>query len=462
MADPIRNQRQPADLTEAEVDAAVACVDGLVGPRHGDARDIYETLTWGQGPGVLSQSGLQDWLWYRLPTKYLTDEPGYMGRFAGVAAALFDALGLDRYAAICRSTTTAGVHEAFDRSDAAGFAAMRKAVADSGIDPPDLDDFAWGAVMGIEEANARAEVGIALEGAIADGGFVVGRRGWRSRQRDVTARPLDSEHPVLPGQSWRTAIVTERISTWADAATTRSVDLGRRRARVANHLLHPIAPPPDLAERLQPMTWFLDVFGDAQPLTQAGYLNTAFLAHVHAAQPWADPFLEDRPPRTETDAVTLHRLRARLEAMGALRKRGKVLERTARGAGMAADPAAAWGSLTRKISSDPWVRFAVETCALLLVDLGRSAPVKDVTAAVARLAAEMGWRTSGGRAAGPDPSELAVLVAVRDAMAMFELFGMLEEDGDWRHRHWTLTPAGTTTMLAILREGAAGPRTRPW
>lgn len=462
MADPVRNQRQPADLTEADVDAAVAYVDGLVGPRRGDARDIYDILTGGEGPGVLSQSGLQDWLWYRLPTKYLTDEPGYMGRFAGVAAALFDGLGLDHYAAICRSATTAGVHEAFDRSDVAGFAALREAVADSGIDPPDLDDFTWGAVMGIEEANAHAEAGIALERAIAAGGFVVGQRGWRSRQRDVTARTLDSEHPVLPGQSWRTAIVTERISTWADAATTRSVDLGRIRARVANQLLHPIAPPPDVAECMQPVTWFLGGFGDAQPLTQAGYLKPAFVAQVHREQPWEDRFPEDRPPRTETDAVTLHRLRSLLESIGALRKHNQALQRTARGAAMAVDPTEAWTALTRRFTSNPWVRFAVETCGLVLFDRSGSVPVQDVTMVTARLAAEMGWRTSGGRAAGPDPSELAVLVTVRDAMAMFELFGMLEEDGDWSHRRWTLTPAGTTTMLAILRESAAGPWTQPW
>lgn len=92
--------------------------------------------------------GVQDWLWYRLPTKYLTDEPGYVGRLAGVAAELFDELELDGYAALCSSEATPGVHAAFDRSDAAGFDALIKAMEASGIRPPDLDDFEWASSWG--------------------------------------------------------------------------------------------------------------------------------------------------------------------------------------------------------------------------------------------------------------------------------------------------------------------------
>ena len=64
------------------------------------------------------------------------DEVGYVGRLAETAAVLFDELGLHGYAAICRSDETAKVHEAFDRSDAAGRSALRKAIERSGIDRP--------------------------------------------------------------------------------------------------------------------------------------------------------------------------------------------------------------------------------------------------------------------------------------------------------------------------------------
>lgn len=59
-----------------------------------------------------------------MPTKYLTDEIGYMGRLAETAAVLFDELDLDTYAAICRDERTAKAHAAFGRSDAEGFKAM--------------------------------------------------------------------------------------------------------------------------------------------------------------------------------------------------------------------------------------------------------------------------------------------------------------------------------------------------
>ena len=96
-----------------------------------------------------------------------------------------------------------------------------------------------------------------MEEAIADGELVVGGRGWRARQREITERVLDSDHPSQPGQTWRTAVVTERIGTWVDAASMRSADLGRRRARPSKRLLHPILPPPDVAEHMAPLTWLL-------------------------------------------------------------------------------------------------------------------------------------------------------------------------------------------------------------
>lgn len=462
MVEPVRKQREPATLTETDVEAAVARVQARDPERARDAGHVYDTLTWGEGPGVLSQAGLQDWLWYRLPTKYLTDEAGYMGRFAGIAAELFDELGLDVYAAVCRSEATAGVHDAFERSDRAGFAAMRKAQGVSGIEPPDLDDFEWGQTMGIEEASARSAAEFALEGAIADGGLMVGGRGWRARQREVTALAIAAEHPSVPGQTWRTAVLTERVASWVDEASRRSERLSGLRARVANRLLSPIPPPPDVAERLVPLTWLLEEFGNEQALTQAGYLNTAFLRRVHQDQPWSDPFATGAPPRTETDAIMLHRLRALLVTIGALRKQGRTLQRTSRGAAMTADPAAAWTALTQKVAGDPWDRFAVETCGLLLVDRGVDVPADEATTTVAAIAADMGWRTSGDGGGAHDPSEREVAWAISDTVAAFQLFGLLDQDGDWRHRRWTLTPAGGATVLAILRSRATGPRERPW
>jgi hypothetical protein len=460
MAEPVRNRRSTVDLDDEDVRGAIERMADRDLDRGRDAQHVYDTLMWGEGPSRIDQAGVQRWLWYELPTKYMTDEPGYMARLAAVAAELFDELGLDAYAALCRSQVTAGVHAAFDRSRDDGFAAMRKALVSSGIDPPDLDSFAWGQVMGTEEAMAGAAAVSALELAIANGELVVGGRGWRARQREITERVLDSDHPSQPGQTWRTAVVTERIGTWVDAASMRSAELGRRRARLSKRLLHPIPPPPDVAERIAPLTWLLDAFGDEQALTQAGYLNTAFVLTVHAHRPWKDPFPVDRPPRTETDEITLHRLRGFLETAGAMRKRHRVLQRTQRGAAMATDPAVAWVALIERLGSNPWNRFVTETCGLVLLDGDGPVPEKEVTAAVVGMAGEAGWRTSSDRDA--DPSARDVSWAFSDSRALLGLFGMLQADGDWGDRRYHFTPAGETTMLAMLRATATGPRERPW
>lgn len=448
------------DIDSEDVEGAIERMARRDLDRGRDARHVYDALTWGEGPSRVDQADVQRWLWYELPTKYMTDERGYMTRFAGVAAELFDELGLDCYAAVCRSPATTGVHAAFDRSRTDGFVAMRRALASSGIDPPDLDSFSWGQTMGIEEAMARAAAEGALEESIADGGLVVGGRGWRVHQRQITERVLDSDHPTQPGQTWRTAITTERIGTWVDATSMRSPDLGRLRARLSKRLLHPIPPPPDVAARMEPLLWLLGAFGDEQTLTQAGYLNKSFVLTVHADRPWEDPFQTDRPPRTETDEIILHRLRGFLEAARALRKRGRRLWRTQRGAAMAMDPAVAWVVLTERLGSSPWNRFVAETCGLLLLERNGAVPEQELTAAVVAMAADAGWRTSGVRET--DPSEYDVARAFSDSRALLILFGMLVEDGGWGDRRYRPTPAGETTMLAMLRATAAGPRERPW
>jgi hypothetical protein len=211
---------------------------------------------------------------------------------------------------------------------------------------------------------------------------------------------------------------------------------------------------------MAPLTWLLDVFGDEQALTQAGYLNTAFVLTVHAHRPWEDPFPKDRPPRTETDEVTLHRLRGFLETAGALRKRRGVLQRTQRGGAMATDAAVAWVALVERLGSNPWNRFVTETCGLVLLDANGPLPEKEVTEAVVGMASEAGWRTSGDR--DSDPSARDVAWAFNDSRTLLTLFGLLDVDGDWGHRRYRLTPAGETTMLAMLRATATGPRERPW
>lgn len=460
MSPVIRNRRQPADLTEDDVTAAIDRIRGRDPGLADEAGHVYGTLTWGEGPGQLRRAGVQDWLWYRLATKYLTDEVGYMGRLAETAAVLFDELGLDAYAALCRDDTTAAVHAAFERSNRDGFKVMRKAMEASGIAPPDLDDFGWGDVMGFEEANARSAAEDALETAIHHGDLVVGKRGWRNRQREVAAAALDGDHPGQPGQTWRTAVVTERLGDWVRTGSQRSERVGRRRADLANRLLHPIDPPAGVADLMSPVTWLLERFGDEQVLTQAGYLNRAFVVAVHEQDPWEDEFRGPRPPSSETDDPILHSLRGWLQAAGALRKRGKVLRRTERGASMATDPTAAWEVFTGNGAPPGWARFVFEDAATILVSHHGSLPQDDLLREVAADAEDLGWRLSDDGVSKP-PSMRDVRWALGPSWRLVELFGFGTTTGEWKSRVIALTPAGETTMLAMLRRSATGPKERP-
>jgi hypothetical protein len=449
-------------LTEDDVASAVGRITARDANLADEAEHVIGSLTWGEGPGVINQSGLQEWLWYVVPTKYLTNEVGYMGRLAETAAVLFDELGLHGYALICRSDETARVHEAFDRSDAAGRSAMRKAIERSGIDPPDLDDFAWSSVMRTEEANARSAVETALEDAIYTGGMTVGAKGWRDVQKRVCTRVLDGDHPEIPGQSWRTAVVTERIESWMSAAERRSPELSEARAQIANRLLHPVERPTDVNAAVRPLVWLLERWGDEQPLTQAGYLKPAFVQSLQADRPWQDPLPLDRPAKFELDDHVLHDLRGWLQMVGALRKHKASLRRTPLGGDIAADSESAWRVMTRNlVVGDDWGRFVAETGLLFL--LGQDEPVSDnaAPAFIRKCAIEMGWQTTtDGITEAPSLREVSW--ALVDARHVWDVCALTVISGDWGSRRISLTKTGRVAALSYLRHVAAGPRDSTW
>ena len=126
---------------------------------------------------------------------------------------------------------------------------------------------------------------------------------------------------------------------------------------------------------------------------------------------------------------------------------------------MAEDPALMWTVMLDVLAVDAWEGFVIDTIGLQLL-VGDAVPLKEMRLRTADLALDMGWRTA--RQDGGDiPSDVDVLQAFRDTWAVFEMLGLLTESGDWSHRHWELTPAGHTTMLAVLRASATGPSS-PW
>lgn len=462
MSEPVRNRCRPSELTDDDVAAALDRIRIRDAALAQEAEHVVGALTWGEGPAVIRRSGLQEWLWYVVPTKYMTDQPGYMGGLAETAAVLFDELGLHGYAAICRSEETAKVHAAFDKSDKAGRTALRKSIERSGIDPPDLNDFEWASVMRTEEAQARSAVEAALEEAIYTGEMTVGAKGWHQVRAKVCAAVLDSDHPDIPGQSWRTAVVTERVEQWVSAAERQSPKLGEARAQIANQLLHPIEMLSDAATAMRPLVWLLEQWGDEQPLTQAGYLKPAFVRSLQADRPWSNALPLDRPVKTELDDRVLLKLREWLHRVGALRRHKATLRRTPLGREIAADPAGAWHALTRNLAGGgDWDCFVAETGLLFL--LGRHEPISDSSPPVfiRNCAIEMGWQgTTDGVAKAPSLRDVSWTFI--DARRVWDVCGLTNRSGDWRNRRVALTDVGRVAALSYLRHVATAPKDSPW
>lgn len=156
---------------QKEIGAALALL-AVEDPAVAD--DAQAALAWiagEQGLELVTQRGVQDFCWYELPVKWMTGPDGHERVVAALARA-FDLLQMPRYAAICRSATTREVLAAYQLGTERGKAAFRRAVTVSGIVPPDLPGFTWGAGMGSHEAAAWTSATELLDQAVASGGLV--------------------------------------------------------------------------------------------------------------------------------------------------------------------------------------------------------------------------------------------------------------------------------------------------
>jgi len=126
------------------------------------ARSTFEWMTGGEGLDRVDLAHVMEFAWYALPLKWRVPLDEHIA-VVDAAGELFERLGLDRYAEVFRSSETRAILDTYQRSEQEGFEAFRAAYERSGIDPPDLDDFAWGGVMGLEEATSREAASRALE-----------------------------------------------------------------------------------------------------------------------------------------------------------------------------------------------------------------------------------------------------------------------------------------------------------
>ena len=442
-----------AEDEDQEIAAVLAKLAGQDAAAAEDARAALEWIAGEQGRAFITQERIQGFCWYELPVKWFVDLDEKLRVVAALAEAL-DLLQLPRYAAICRSGTTREILDAYEVSTARGKAAFRRAAAASGITPPDLPEFEWGAVMGWEEASARSSTADFLEVAVASGNLVPGRPGWRARQQELVRAHLNVPQAGLLGQTLAQVILTERAETWVNAR--RSETRRRILAAIANRLLQPAElPSATAADPLPPLRWLLGQLDGGIALTQTGNLSQKFV------QQSADRFGWDfsRPPRTEDDLFDLYQLRHFAQDLGLARRSGRMLTLTAKGRRLLADPGSLWCAVAAGLLGDNgFAVFAGELFLAVLLDAA-SVPDRQITVTVGQAVAEEGFREARS---GELPDEHDIGWAIHETSNLCRALGLLASGGDWRDRSYGLTSTGRATALAALRARAAGPRAIPW
>jgi hypothetical protein len=412
-------------------------------------------LTAGEGVGAIHQAVLQHYLWWYVPRDYPDDE--WWG-LVQAAAALLDELGLAHLAKVARSETTRTVLAAWERGAEEGATAFRHALARSGVEAPDTALLKWGSVMGVDEARALDAVERALGDAVASGDLTPGATRWRARAAAITAAVLSQPLDLPPGQTLAGLVTTERVGNWIDAA--RHPVQQAWRSAVAKRLLIPIEPPDDPGDAVAPLRWILERAAEegGAELTQSNYLARATVVAAVERFGWRD---SEKPPRSEAEVYQLWMVRDVARRLHLVRRRGRRLLVTARGAELLRFPERLWETVAVEIEDEhEFTRAVAEVVALRLLQ-GR-VELRSLATDVAPLLIAQGWSTDGHPITVNHVSS-----AIHSPLRWWRLFSVVDEQrATWEYgtaRELTpstiaLTSDGERLVLAYLRSRAAGPR----
>lgn len=442
-----------AEDVDSEIAAALAKLAQQDAGSVGNAEAALEWIAGDLGLVAITQEHVQNFCWYQLPMKWLISHEEKL-RVAAALGEVLDLLQLPRYASICRSQATREILGAYEESSRLGKAAFRRAAAASGITPPDLPDFEWGATMGPHEASAWSSVADFLELAVASGGLIPGTRGWKKRQQQLVRTHLNIPQVSLLGQTYAQAILTERAETWVNLRRSET----RRAfvAAIANQLLYPAQLPPGTTDPLPRLRWLLGELDGGIGLTQTGNLNQKFVQQNADRFGWDF----DSPPQTENDLYDLHQVRELAQKLGLARRAGRQLTLTVKGRRLAGDPEQLWRAVAAILlaGDSDFKAFMGELFLAMLLEAD-SRPFDEILATAWRAAGEEGFREDR---TGEPPSEHDVSWAIHDTSNLCRALGLLTSGTDWRDRSYGLTKTGKATALEALRARATGPRTIPW
>jgi hypothetical protein len=403
----------------------------------------------GDSLSELGQAELQEFLWYELPVKWSV-EASELHAIASSLADLFAAAGLDRYAALCRAPQTHQLLDAWqDHDHEPARRMMREAILGSGVDPPDTSLMGWGSVMGVDEDAARRRVSQALEQAIDTGELVPGQRGWKQLAVRITEVSLRMPQLDLHGGTLFEAVSRERGESWAAGSP-------RARQDILNPMLPllagEVAVPVEAGGCLMPLCWLLERIGDGVTLTQAGWLPKAMVLEANDAFGWFDFF--GFKVRTETDLPELASLNELARRARLITRKGRRVSLSRTGRRALGEPSLLWRIVVADVfSAGTFEGEGAGLASAVLVKANTSVPRAVVEARVsAGLSGR--WRTSSGESL----EQWSGVDATREFGLLADVFGWLEQDGDWGSSTWRLTSPGRKAALTGLQIQSRTPR----
>ncbi|WP_424536366.1 hypothetical protein ACOZ38_41705 [Sphaerisporangium viridialbum] len=410
-----------------------------------DARTAVEWLTGAEPLETITQLDVCEFLWYTLPLKVTGDH----GDIARALGRLLRLGGMDRYAALCASPTTSQILRTYAREgEDAGTAAYQRALAATGVLPPDVPELRWSSIMGPEELGAHLACSAALEIAIVSGELEPAASSWKTHAEALTQRWLTAPRTELGGDNWLNRVHGERLNRWV---------LGRGAARreLAQPFevrLHAPVPVPD-GSHFAALCWLLETAAKpgGVPLTQRHNIARALV--VEAAERFGWPLTGTR---SEGGVAALRTLRHMAEdEMRAVQRTGRRLLITATGRRLLADPEAMWqaasSALLTPAPGEREMEMSVREVGLMLLTDGKEVPCGSLAERVTEVVVGEGWRTA-------TPADVVrPLVELRHRLEAFDLCVSPAPSPD-ALAPAELTPAGRAAALAALRGQALRPR----
>jgi hypothetical protein len=391
----------------------------------------------------LAACDVLQFVWYSLPVKWAVDADE-LAEATEASAAILDAIGRARVSELIRAPATADIQRRWLAGDRDAVARFRKALADSGYDPPDTDVLAWGSVLGLDEVSVHGELARVLERAIETGTFAPSRTGWRRTQANLAEAWLTTPALGRGGRTPLDVVRAERRAGWLRVHDPRVREL------VAPLLAQPAAPPSD-DSAAGVLRWLLDRVGDGLTLTAAGYLPTTLVGE--AKQWYEDWLVPGFAARSESDLPPLLILREFAQARKLLTRRGRRLTVSAAGRAALADPNRWWTTVVGGWfdGADIVNQVAEVAAAFMLRDASEDEIVDAATDTVASR-----FRHRDGAPADRHDIERALWDWVRPGNSL----GFIAY-GRGLDRHRTLTDSGRAAAAYGLQLRVHAPRTRP-